>query len=209
MRGPNITPGYWRQPRADRAGVRRGRLLQARRRAQVRGSRRPARQGLLFDGRIAEDFKLATGTWVSVGPLRARLLAQLAPYAARRGDRRRRPRRDRRADLPGSRGLPTLPRPAARRAAGRDRRSARARTRFAAGSPRFARTATGSSNRIVPRHPARRAALARRRRDHRQGLDQPARGAPPPRRPGGRALRADAASPRHAGHRRRTCRLGG
>jgi len=38
-------------------------------------------EGLLFDGRIAEDFKLATGTWVNVGPLRARLLAELEPYA--------------------------------------------------------------------------------------------------------------------------------
>ena len=37
--------------------------------------------GLLFDGRIAEDFKLATGTWVNVGPLRAQLLAQLEPLA--------------------------------------------------------------------------------------------------------------------------------
>ena len=35
-------------------------------------------QGLLFDGRIAEDFKLATGTWVSVGPLRARLLVDIS-----------------------------------------------------------------------------------------------------------------------------------
>jgi feruloyl-CoA synthase len=39
------------------------------------------RRGLLFDGRIAEDFKLSTGTWVSVGPLRAALLAALAPLA--------------------------------------------------------------------------------------------------------------------------------
>src|SRR5262245_43263359 len=38
-------------------------------------------RGLLFDGRVAEDFKLTTGTWVNVGPLRARLLAQLEPYA--------------------------------------------------------------------------------------------------------------------------------
>jgi feruloyl-CoA synthase len=36
-------------------------------------------QGFVFDGRIAEDFKLATGTWVSVGPLRARVIAQCAP----------------------------------------------------------------------------------------------------------------------------------
>jgi feruloyl-CoA synthase len=35
---------------------------------------------LRFDGRIAEDFKLATGTFVSVGPLRARIIAAGAPY---------------------------------------------------------------------------------------------------------------------------------
>ena len=37
-------------------------------------------KGLVFDGRLAEDFKLSTGTWVSVGPLRARLLAHGAGY---------------------------------------------------------------------------------------------------------------------------------
>ncbi|CAN6484098.1 unnamed protein product [Victoria cruziana] len=37
-------------------------------------------QGLRFDGRIAEDFKLATGTFVSVGPLRARIITAGAPY---------------------------------------------------------------------------------------------------------------------------------
>jgi feruloyl-CoA synthase len=37
--------------------------------------------GFLFDGRITEDFKLATGTWVSVGPLRAALVSALAPLA--------------------------------------------------------------------------------------------------------------------------------
>ncbi len=37
-------------------------------------------RGLRFDGRIAEDFKLATGTFVSVGPLRARIIAAGAPY---------------------------------------------------------------------------------------------------------------------------------
>jgi feruloyl-CoA synthase len=36
--------------------------------------------GLKFDGRIAEDFKLATGTFVSVGPLRAKIIAAGAPY---------------------------------------------------------------------------------------------------------------------------------
>jgi feruloyl-CoA synthase len=37
-------------------------------------------KGLLFDGRLAEDFKLANGTWVSVGPLRARILGHFAPF---------------------------------------------------------------------------------------------------------------------------------
>ena len=39
-------------------------------------------KGFIFDGRIAEDFKLATGTWVSVGPLRAKFLGHCAPYCA-------------------------------------------------------------------------------------------------------------------------------
>jgi len=38
-------------------------------------------KGLLFRGRIAEDFKLATGTWVHVGPLRARFIEHFAPLA--------------------------------------------------------------------------------------------------------------------------------
>ena len=29
----------------------------------------------MFDGRVAEDFKLETGTWVSVGALRVKLIA--------------------------------------------------------------------------------------------------------------------------------------
>jgi feruloyl-CoA synthase len=36
--------------------------------------------GFIFDGRISEDFKLVTGTWVSVGPLRARLISAFAPF---------------------------------------------------------------------------------------------------------------------------------
>jgi len=42
---------------------------------------RPER-GILFDGRVTEDFKLNTGTWVSVGTLRPRLVSALAPYAS-------------------------------------------------------------------------------------------------------------------------------
>ena len=36
-------------------------------------------QGLVFDGRVTEDFKLTSGTWVSVGTLRSELLAAASP----------------------------------------------------------------------------------------------------------------------------------
>ncbi|ACO80341.1 feruloyl-CoA synthase [Azotobacter vinelandii CA] len=39
-------------------------------------------KGILFDGRVTEDFKLTTGTWVSVGVLRPKLVSALAPYAS-------------------------------------------------------------------------------------------------------------------------------
>ena len=79
LRGPNITPGYWRQPAItakafDEEGF--YRLGDAFKFAEPGDPR----QGLLFDGRIAEDFKLSTGTWVSVGPLRVRLIDHFAPY---------------------------------------------------------------------------------------------------------------------------------
>ncbi|MBI4987701.1 MAG: feruloyl-CoA synthase [Rhodocyclales bacterium] len=80
VKGPNVTPGYWRQPETTAAAFDEEgyyRLGDAVRwmDAQDIG------KGLMFDGRIAEDFKLSSGTWVSVGPLRAKLLSALAPYA--------------------------------------------------------------------------------------------------------------------------------
>ena len=38
-------------------------------------------QGVVFNGRVAEDFKLTSGTWVSVGTLRVKVVSALAPYA--------------------------------------------------------------------------------------------------------------------------------
>lgn len=79
VRGPSITPGYWRNPEATRAAFdeegwyRFGDAL-------VPLDPADPHKGFRFDGRITEDFKMATGTWVSVGPLRARLIAGLAPY---------------------------------------------------------------------------------------------------------------------------------
>jgi feruloyl-CoA synthase len=80
VRGPNVTPGYWRQRELtaqafdDEGFYKLGDALKFE-------DPDDARAGLLFDGRVAEDFKLATGTWVNVGPLRARLLQALEPYA--------------------------------------------------------------------------------------------------------------------------------
>ena len=78
FRGPNVMPGYWRLPEAsahafdDEGYYRTGDAVRWIDPADPR-------KGLLFDGRIAEDFKLSTGTFVSVGPLRARIIAAGAP----------------------------------------------------------------------------------------------------------------------------------
>ena len=78
-RGPNITPGYWRAPvdtfeAFDEEGFfKTGDAVKWIDETDVH-------LGLKFDGRIAEDFKLATGTFVSVGPLRGKIIAAGAPY---------------------------------------------------------------------------------------------------------------------------------
>src|SRR3984885_13373679 len=77
-RGPHITPGYWRQPELT------ARAFDEEGFYKFGDALKPAdpddlNAGFDFDGRIAEDFKLASGTWVSVGPLRARFIAACAP----------------------------------------------------------------------------------------------------------------------------------
>jgi feruloyl-CoA synthase len=80
LRGPNIMPGYWRQHELTAAAFDADGYYKLGDALKFQDPEDPG-EGLLFDGRIAENFKLATGTWVNVGPLRARLLAQLEPYA--------------------------------------------------------------------------------------------------------------------------------
>jgi feruloyl-CoA synthase len=80
LRGPNILPGYWRQPELTAQAFDADGFYKLGDALKFADPANPD-EGLLFDGRIAEDFKLATGTWVNVGPLRARLLACLEPYA--------------------------------------------------------------------------------------------------------------------------------
>ena len=78
-KGPNITPGYWRAPEETRAHFdEEGFFCTGD--AVTWIDPNDIHQGLRFDGRIAEDFKLATGTFVSVGPLRAKIIAAGAPY---------------------------------------------------------------------------------------------------------------------------------
>ena len=78
MRGPNITPGYWRAPALTAAAFDEEGFYKIGDALKFADAAEPAK-GLLFDGRIAEDFKLATGTWVSVGPLRMGFITQCAP----------------------------------------------------------------------------------------------------------------------------------
>ncbi|MBU9279944.1 feruloyl-CoA synthase [Burkholderia multivorans] len=80
FRGPNVMAGYWRANDADARDVfddegyyRSGDAV------RFVDPQRPE-IGLMFDGRIAEDFKLSSGTFVSVGPMRARIISNGAPY---------------------------------------------------------------------------------------------------------------------------------
>ncbi len=78
--GPNVTPGYWRQPALTAAAFDEEGYLRLGDAVKLTRSDDPSR-GISFDGRLKEDFKLSTGTWVSVGPLRAALITALAPFA--------------------------------------------------------------------------------------------------------------------------------
>src|SRR6476661_267736 len=79
LRGPHITPGYWRQHDLTRDAFDEEGFYKIGDALKFVDPSDPGK-GLLFDGRIAEDFKLSTGTWVSVGPLRARFIDHFAPY---------------------------------------------------------------------------------------------------------------------------------
>ncbi|MEO7008847.1 MAG: feruloyl-CoA synthase, partial [Caldimonas sp.] len=73
-RGPNVTPGYWRAAAQTAESFDAEGFYGSGDAVKPMDPADPER-GFMFDGRIAEDFKLATGTFVSVGPLRARIIA--------------------------------------------------------------------------------------------------------------------------------------
>jgi feruloyl-CoA synthase len=73
-RGPNVTPGFWRAPEQTHESFDDEGFYCSGDAVKPIDPANPGR-GFAFDGRTAEDFKLSTGTFVSVGPLRARVIA--------------------------------------------------------------------------------------------------------------------------------------
>ena len=80
VRGPNVTPGYWKAPELTAQAFDAEGFYLIGDAVVFADSDRPE-LGLFFDGRVAEDFKLNSGTWVNVGNLRVAGIAALAPLA--------------------------------------------------------------------------------------------------------------------------------
>ena len=80
LRGPNITPGFFRQPELTAASFDEEGFYKLGDAVRWVDESDPS-LGLVFDGRINEDFKLSTGTWVSVGPLRVKFLQHFGGLA--------------------------------------------------------------------------------------------------------------------------------
>ncbi len=80
VRGPNVMPGYWKAEALTRAAFDEEGFYIIGDAVEFVDPQQPE-QGLLFDGRVGEDFKLVTGTWVHVGSLRVKALDALAQVA--------------------------------------------------------------------------------------------------------------------------------
>jgi len=78
VRGPNITPGYWKRPDLTAAAFDAEGFYKPGDAVRFADESAPEK-GVIFDGRLAEDFKLTTGTWVHVGGLRVGALAACSP----------------------------------------------------------------------------------------------------------------------------------
>jgi feruloyl-CoA synthase len=79
LRGPNVTPGYWRQP--DKTAE----CFDAEGYYMIGDALKfvdanDVNKGLLFDGRVSEDFKLNTGTWVNLASVKGGIIRAFAPY---------------------------------------------------------------------------------------------------------------------------------
>jgi len=78
VRGPNVTPGYWKRPDLTKAAFDEEGFYCIGDAGRLADPDHPEK-GVLFDGRVAEDFKLTSGTWVNVGPLRIAAIAACEP----------------------------------------------------------------------------------------------------------------------------------
>jgi feruloyl-CoA synthase len=78
VRGPNVTPGYWKQPELTKDCFDQDGFYRMGDAVRLADPNDPA-QGLIFDGRTAENFKLVSGTFVHVGELRLAVLEACAP----------------------------------------------------------------------------------------------------------------------------------
>ena len=79
FRGPHVMHGYWRMREGAEASFDEEGYYRSGDALKFVDEQQPE-LGLMFDGRIAEDFKLSSGTFVSVGPMRARIISAGAPY---------------------------------------------------------------------------------------------------------------------------------
>ena len=176
VRGPNVTPGYWKAPELTAQAFDAEGFYLIGDAVTFADPARPE-LGLFFDGRVAEDFKLNSGTWVSVGTLRVAGIAALAPLAqdivvtGHGGDEVRFLVFPNIAACRAHAGLP-------------DSADVERRDRPRQGSQRDRAgpcETEGAKRQLVrpchARAAAGRAGFRRWRRDHRQGLHQPARGA--------------------------------
>ena len=78
VKGPNVTPGYWKRPDLTAAAFDADGFYMIGDTGAFADPANPGK-GIVFNGRVAEDFKLSTGTWVHVGGLRVGVLAAAAP----------------------------------------------------------------------------------------------------------------------------------
>ena len=78
VRGPNITPGYWKRPDLTQEAFDAESFYRIGDAVRFADPNDP-NKGIVFDGRLAEDFKLTTGTWVHVGTVRVGALAAASP----------------------------------------------------------------------------------------------------------------------------------
>jgi feruloyl-CoA synthase len=78
VRGPNVTPGYYKRPDLTKLAFDEEGFYRIGDAVKLADAADPAK-GIVFDGRVAEDFKLSTGTWVHVGAVRVTLIAAADP----------------------------------------------------------------------------------------------------------------------------------